>query len=54
MIAFTDIATEHLAQRLLDTTLEVAPAGLAILDADRSILRCNQTFADQAGRAPQQ
>ena len=54
MIAFTDITTEHLAQRLLDTTLEVAPAGLAILDADRSILRCNQTFADQAGRAPQQ
>ncbi|MDP2292077.1 MAG: PAS domain S-box protein [Actinomycetota bacterium] len=50
VITFTDITSDHLAQRLLDATLETAPVGLAILDTDRSILRCNRTFADQAGR----
>ncbi len=51
LIAFTDITTDHLAQRLLDATLETAPVGLAILDTDRSILRCNPEFASQAGRS---
>jgi diguanylate cyclase (GGDEF)-like protein/PAS domain S-box-containing protein len=50
VIAFTDITSERLAQRLLDATLETAPVGLAVLDSDRTILRCNKMFADQAGR----
>jgi diguanylate cyclase (GGDEF)-like protein/PAS domain S-box-containing protein len=52
LIGFTDVTGEHLANKLLDTTLDVAPVGLAVLNADRSILRCNQTFATQAGRSP--
>ncbi|MCU1394177.1 MAG: hypothetical protein JWM34_2605 [Ilumatobacteraceae bacterium] len=51
VLAFTDITADHLARRLLDATLDTAPVGLAILDTDRSILRCNATFADQAGRS---
>ena len=52
VITFTDITSERLAQRLLDATLETAPVGLAVLDTDRTILRCNKMFADQAGREP--
>ncbi len=52
VIAFTDITNERLAQRLLDATLETAPVGLAVLDTDRTILRCNKMFADHAGRQP--
>jgi diguanylate cyclase (GGDEF)-like protein/PAS domain S-box-containing protein len=48
--AFTDITEDHLARRLLDATLDTAPVGLAILDHDRTILRCNPVFAKQAGR----
>ncbi|MCU1400286.1 MAG: signal transduction histidine kinase, partial [Acidimicrobiales bacterium] len=50
VITFTDITEDRLAQRVLDATLDTAPVGLAILDTDRSILRCNSTFAEQAGR----
>jgi diguanylate cyclase (GGDEF)-like protein/PAS domain S-box-containing protein len=50
VIAFTDVTAEHLARKLLDATLEMAPVGLAILDTNRSILRCNPAFAAQAGR----
>ncbi|MCU1397702.1 MAG: hypothetical protein JWN62_811 [Acidimicrobiales bacterium] len=50
VITFTDITDDRLAQRVLDATLDTAPVGLAILDTDRSILRCNSTFAEQAGR----
>ncbi len=53
VIAFSDVTDEFRARRLLDTTLETAPVGLAILDSNRSILRCNKTFAQQAGRHPQ-
>ncbi len=51
VIAFTDITDEHLARRLLDATLETAPVGLVIFDENRSIMRCNPTFAQQAGRS---
>lgn len=50
LVTFTDITDEFRAQRLLDATLETAPVGLAILDHDRRIVRCNATFAEQAGR----
>ncbi len=49
--AFTDITADHLARRLLDATLETAPVGLAILDRDRTIVRCNSVFAQHAGRS---
>ena len=50
LVAFTDITKDHLAQRILDVTFETAPVGLALIDHDRTILRCNDTFSVQAGR----
>ena len=50
VIAFTDVTEEDLNRRLLDATLEIAPVGLAMLDRDRRILRCNAAFARQADR----
>jgi diguanylate cyclase (GGDEF)-like protein/PAS domain S-box-containing protein len=50
VIAFTDVTEEDRNRRLLDATLEIAPVGLAMLDRDRRILRCNAAFARQADR----
>jgi len=50
VIGFTDVTSEHEAHRLLDATLEMAPVGLAIIDRDRAVVRCNATFASHAGR----
>ncbi len=47
---FTDVTADHLSRRLLDATLEAAPVGLAILDQNRTIVRCNPVFAQLAGR----
>ncbi|MEO6126063.1 MAG: diguanylate cyclase [Ilumatobacteraceae bacterium] len=47
-----DLVAELAAsRRLLDATLETAPVGLSILDSARRIVRCNSTFAEQAGRS---
>ena len=50
VIAFTDVTEEDRSRRLLDATLEIAPVGLAVLDRDRRILRCNPAFAAQVDR----
>lgn len=50
VVAFSDVTDEHFSRRLLDVTLEMAPAGLAMLDADGVVTRCNPAFADQVGR----
>jgi diguanylate cyclase (GGDEF)-like protein/PAS domain S-box-containing protein len=50
VVTLTDITAEHLARRLLEAAVEAAPVGLAIVDVDRVIVRCNTTFAVQAGR----
>jgi diguanylate cyclase (GGDEF)-like protein/PAS domain S-box-containing protein len=50
VIGFTDVTSEYDAHRLLDATLETAPVGLVIINADRKIVRCNATFARHAGR----
>jgi diguanylate cyclase (GGDEF)-like protein/PAS domain S-box-containing protein len=51
VVAFTDVTDEHRSRRLLDATLETAPVGLAVLDVDRSIVRCNSMFVKQTGRS---
>jgi diguanylate cyclase (GGDEF)-like protein/PAS domain S-box-containing protein len=50
VVSFTDVTAEHRANRLLDTTLETAPVGIAVLDPDGTILRCNSTFCRHTGR----
>lgn len=35
---------------LLDVTIDTAPVGIALVDAERRVLRCNRSFADLAGR----
>ena len=50
VIAFTDVTDEDRSRRLLDATLEIAPVGLAVLDRERRILRCNPAFAVQVDR----
>ncbi len=51
LVAFTDITEAHLAQRILDATFDTAPVGLALVDTERGILRCNAAFEHQAGRS---
>ena len=51
LLAFTDVTDELRAQRVLDATLDTAPVGLAVLDHERRIVRCNSTFAQHAGRS---
>ena len=48
---FADITIEHQQRVLLDATWQTAPIGLVVLDAHRRIVRCNTTYATQAGRA---
>ncbi|MFN8052669.1 MAG: diguanylate cyclase [Acidimicrobiales bacterium] len=50
VVTFSDVTEDFRSRRLLDATLETAPVGLAVLDVDRTIVRCNSTFAEQAGR----
>ena len=51
VVTFTDITEERRTERLLEATLETAPAGLALVDAERgSIIHCNPAFAHQVGR----
>ena len=52
LIAFTDVTDEHRARKLLDATMEMAPVGLAVLDGDRRVVRCNPAFATQVGVSP--
>ena len=47
---FADITIEHEDRVLLDATWQTAPIGLVVLDAQRRIVRCNTTYATQAGR----
>ena len=47
---FADITVEHHQRVLLNVTWETAPIGLVVLDARRRIVRCNATYAAQAGR----
>jgi diguanylate cyclase (GGDEF)-like protein/PAS domain S-box-containing protein len=49
VIGIADITAERLAHRLLDSTLQTAPVGLAILDRNGVIERCNPRFAQHAG-----
>ena len=49
-MTFSDVTDENRSRRLLDATLETAPVGLAVLHVDGTIVRCNTTFAAQAGR----
>ncbi len=52
VVAFTDITETHKAGRLLDATLDTAPAGLAVIDVESArVIRCNQAFAQQMGRS---
>ena len=52
LVAFSDITEERRVQRILDATFEAAPAGLALIDAAGSIVRCNDRFGAQAGQPP--
>jgi diguanylate cyclase len=45
-----EAVNDRLDRSLLEATLANAPVGLAILNQDRRIVRCNGMFADQAGR----
>jgi diguanylate cyclase len=45
-----EVRHDQLDRSLLEATLANAPVGLAILNHDRSIARCNDMFAEQAGR----
>jgi len=54
VVAFTDITEEYRSRRLLDATLETAPVGLAVLDIDRTIVRCNSMFVEQTGRTAEE
>ena len=49
LIAFTDVTERYRAEQVLDATFETAPVGLALLDEERRVVRCNSSFADQAG-----
>lgn len=49
MIVLADVTEERRAQQLLDAMLDVAPAGLTILDASGVVTRSNPAFARQAG-----
>ncbi len=49
LIAFTDVTERHRAEQVLDATFETAPVGLALLDEEHRVVRCNSSFADQAG-----
>lgn len=51
VLSFIDVTNEHRANRLLDTTLETAPVGIAVLDPDGTIVRCNSTFGRHTGRS---
>jgi len=51
VVAFTDVTEEHRAQMLLDTTLDTAPVGIAVLDGGQRVVRCNAAYAMQAGRS---
>jgi diguanylate cyclase (GGDEF)-like protein/PAS domain S-box-containing protein len=48
--AQVDVLPDHLDRQLLEATIANAPVGLAILDRERRVLRCNAMFAHQAGR----
>lgn len=50
VVAFTDVTEGQLSRQLLDVTLEMAPAGIAILGVDGVVTRCNPAFAENAGR----
>ena len=50
VVATMDITDVHRDRLLLDAVLDTAPVGIAILDEDRRILRCNATYAAQTGR----
>jgi diguanylate cyclase (GGDEF)-like protein/PAS domain S-box-containing protein len=54
VLSFTDVTNEHQANRLLDTTLETAPVGIAVLDFDGTIVRCNTTFGTHTGRTQEE
>ncbi len=49
VVAFADVTEQRRAERLLDATLATAPAGIAVVDADRTIVRCNPTFGAHVG-----
>ncbi len=49
MIVLVDVTQERRSQQLLDAMLDVAPAGLTILDARGVVTRSNPAFACQAG-----
>ena len=54
VVATADITGVHRDRVLLDAVLDTAPVGIAILDEDRHILRCNATYAAQTGRTAQE
>ncbi|MDJ0769949.1 MAG: PAS domain S-box protein [Ilumatobacter sp.] len=49
VVAFADVTDQHRAERLVDATFAMAPVGLALVDDERSVVRCNPTFATHAG-----
>jgi diguanylate cyclase (GGDEF)-like protein/PAS domain S-box-containing protein len=49
VVGIADVTDQRLAERLLDLTLATAPAGIAVVDDDRRIIRCNPTFAAHLG-----
>ena len=51
VVAFTDVTDEQMSRQLLDVTLEMASAGLAILNVHGEVTRCNPAFAEHAGRS---
>lgn len=52
VVAFADVTEEHRAKRLLDSIFATAPVGLAVVDADDTIVRCNPTFGEHTGFTP--
>ena len=49
VVGFADVTEQHRVERLIDATFAMAPVGLALVDDDRTVVRCNPTFASHAG-----